>query len=138
MRKRNYINKKIHAIVNESVKNVLNEVSWQLSDRASQVADERDFTDDVIRKLGDIEDWLQQYNNSGDTQASQLLSCVYKLANFARRKQNQNKNFKDLHDFNFKRQHNDTSEHDFSDNMENSNEEDWTPLQREYADFKWY
>ena len=138
---RRSFNNKLHQIINESVKDALNEVSWQTSARASKAASDREFgynSHTVFNALDTVREYLSQFREEDyleRTQAAKLMRCVDKIIQFVQRKNKQRENLEDLDYDNFKKQHNGVDKYKFGDDVENTEEEDWTPSQREYADF---
>lgn len=131
-------NNKLQQIINESVKYALNEISWQLSDKATELSHERsEWTHHVYKALDTVEEYLSQFYEDEDyTQAAKLAQCVEKIRQFVDRKDKQSANLEKLDSNNFKKQHNGVDKYNFGDKVENTDEDDWTPSQREYADYK--
>ena len=138
---RRSFNNKLHQIINESVKDALNEISWQKSSRAANAANERgycDYADKVLDALDVVKNYISSFcedDYHNHTQAAKLIPYVKEIEEFVRRKAKQMHNLEKLDYDNFKKQHNGVDMYDFEREVENTEEEDWTPSQREYAEF---
>lgn len=138
------------------VKQTLNEVSWLTADSAVGKSEALGWTDDALKAISTLEDFLEGYVSNQDdgyctmavggsqwkggqfpnSQAAKLLKYCEEIKKFIKRKDKQFNNLQDLHDYKFRQEHQGMSKREFDDNIpEDPNE--MTPQQKEYVDLKW-
>lgn len=137
--------KNIDKIISESIRKTLSEMDWKTTDKALEKTN--DYTDRIERvqyAINTIKEFLRPYCDDmsydvrkyPNSKASKLLAYLDEISMFVSRKEQQRDNMDDLHDYNFRKQHNNVGEREFGNTIPDDENAPLTPSQKEYADWK--